>query len=335
MPLKIKLLKTIYRSGGFTPFHRLNRRKLLVLTYHRFSSHKELNKVSAAEFSAHLEYLKKYTSVISLSEAVEHLAKQTRLPPNSTVITVDDGYRDTFDVAYPLLNSFGFPATLFAVTDFIDGKCWLWTDRIRFIFSNTKKTSLVIELDAGARFDVKWRSTKEASELGERINSILKQLPNAQKEAKIGVISDQLEVEVPRLPPVEYGPINWQQAREMEDHNFAVESHTATHPILTSLEPSGLNGELRRSKERIEKELSKTVNHFCYPNGNFNESVKRSVEDVGYRSAVSTDYGFNNGNEDPFALKRIGGHFAMENFAQSVSGFESAKLRFARMKYSA
>ena len=334
MALKTKLLNTAYRSGAFTPFHWFKRQKLLILTYHRFSLRKENNKLSADEFAAHLGYLKKHTNVISLSEAIELRASRTRLPPNAAVITVDDGYRDSFDVAYPILSSFGFPATLFAVADFVDGKCWLWTDLIRFVLSNTKKTSLAVEFGNGANINLKWCSVKERSGLAERINAVLKQLPKYRRDLMIKQISDLLEIDIPRSVPTEYASLTWQQAREMETHNIQIESHTATHPILTCVGESDLNHEVRNSKELLERELGKTVKHFCYPNGDFNPSVKKSVAAAGYRSAVTTQYGFNNGNEDPYALKRIGGARAIEHFAQSVSGFESAKLRVSGLKNS-
>ena len=330
MSLKKRILKAVYRSGIFVPFHWVNRQKLLILTYHRFSLQKDIDKVSSDQFASHLEYLKKYTTVISLSEATESLAKNKRLPPNATVITVDDGYRDAFDVAYPILNSFGFPATLFAVADFIDDKCWLWTDVMRFVLLNTSSPSLVVGLEGGERIDEKLEGVEGRFELAERLNSILKRLPQVRKQAQIKQISDLLGVEVPASPPAAYAAISWQQAREMDSHNLQIESHTTTHPILTTVDQFDLDYELRNSKERLEKALDKTVKHFCYPNGNFNESVKQSVKDTGYQSAVSTDYGFNDDRADRFSLKRIGGPFAVENFAQSVSGFEAAKMFVTR-----
>jgi peptidoglycan/xylan/chitin deacetylase (PgdA/CDA1 family) len=332
MSLKKRLLTAGFQSGVFAPFHWLNRHRLLILTYHRFSLHREINKLSFDEFSAHLEYLKKHTNVISLAEAIESLAKPTSLPPNATVITVDDGYRDAFDIAGPLLNSFGFPATLFAIADFVDGKCWLWTDLIRFVLLSTKRTSLVVQFEGGAKIDEKLADIKQRIELAERINSLLKRLRRADREAQIKRMSDLLEVELPSSPPPEYAPLTWEQAREMEKNDFQIESHTTTHPILTSVDQFDLDYELRNSKERLEKALDKTVKHFCYPNGNFNEFVKQSVKDAGYHSAVTTNYGFNDDQADPFSLKRVPGVFALENFAQSVSGFEAAKMAVSRKK---
>ena len=49
------------------------------------------------------------------------------LPAKSVVITIDDGYRSTYEIAYPILRKFGFPATVFLYTDFVgasDAMTW-------------------------------------------------------------------------------------------------------------------------------------------------------------------------------------------------------------------
>jgi hypothetical protein len=69
--VKKTLLKTIHKIGGFAPFHRMTRGKLLVLMYHRFSREQHPSRISAAEFRAHREYLRKNCSVLSLNEAIE------------------------------------------------------------------------------------------------------------------------------------------------------------------------------------------------------------------------------------------------------------------------
>jgi peptidoglycan/xylan/chitin deacetylase (PgdA/CDA1 family) len=42
------------------------------------------------------------------------------LPPKPVIITMDDGYRDNYENAFPILREFGFEATFFVVTEFVD-----------------------------------------------------------------------------------------------------------------------------------------------------------------------------------------------------------------------
>ncbi len=110
--MKRALLKTMYNLGAFAPFHLASREKILILTYHRFSRERSEHKISSAEFAAHLEYLSRHNRVLSLAETIDCLRNEKSLPANTVVITIDDGYADAYEVAFPLLKKFDLPATL-------------------------------------------------------------------------------------------------------------------------------------------------------------------------------------------------------------------------------
>ncbi len=319
--LKKKILKTIYNLGGFAPFHWARREDVLILTYHRFSKEKHPFKTSAAEFSAHLEYLKKHNHVLSLND----LLGVKKLPPNSVVITIDDGYADAYEIAFPALKSFDFPATLFAITDFVEGKIWLWTDKMRYVLLETKAKKMRVRFENYGIIEAVLTDEIQRLKLADKVNSILKKLPNAEKETKILEIAESLNVEIPEVPSAEFSALNWEMAREMDAENLKIESHTVTHPILTNIDEDQLDFELKISKERLENNLEKPVEIFCYPNGAFDENVWKSVEKANYKCAVTTCYGFVKNIENKFLLNRIDAQNDIVDFAQSVSGFEAIK----------
>ena len=323
--MKKTLLKAIYTSGGFVPFHWAYRRKVLILTYHRFSSEKEYGKVSAKDFKKHLEYLNKYHRVLPLAETIDRLKDDKSLPANTTVITIDDGYADAYDVAFPLLKEFGFPATVYAITDFVDAKIWLWTDLMRYVLLNTKADSISIEFSSGETVKSDLTDQINRIEQASRINARLKKLPNEQKDSKIKEIARELGVKIPAMPPTEFAPMNWHQAREMDADGIRIESHSVTHPILTNVGPGTLDLEMRTSKNRLEEVLERPVGHFCYPNGSLDRQVRNAAKNAGYTSAVTTAYGFNDALTDQFLMNRIDAQSAIESFAQSASGFEAAR----------
>jgi peptidoglycan/xylan/chitin deacetylase (PgdA/CDA1 family) len=92
----------------------------LVLGYHAVSSTwRGQLAVPEALLGSQLGYLKKGGFVgLTLSEAERRRAEGT-LPPKSVVVTFDDGYASTLR-AVPILAAFGFPGTVFVVTDFVD-----------------------------------------------------------------------------------------------------------------------------------------------------------------------------------------------------------------------
>jgi peptidoglycan/xylan/chitin deacetylase (PgdA/CDA1 family) len=313
----------MYNFGAFAPFHRANRDKILILTYHRFSREKSQFNVSAVEFTAHLEYLSKYGWVLSLAETIDCLQNGKPLPPNVVVITIDDGYSDAFEIAFPILKKFEIPATIYAVTDFLDAKCWLWTDLMRFVLLETEANSIKIEFENQDYVEAILDDETKRIETASRINSRLKKLSNERKESKIKEIAADLKVSIPELPTKDFAPMSWEQARELDAQNVKIESHTVTHPILTNIGQSQLDFELQNSKKRLENVLDREIEHFCYPNGSLNETVWNAVKNSGYKCAVTTEYGFNEKAENPFLLKRIGAQSVIENFAQSTSGFEA------------
>ncbi|HEX7380866.1 MAG TPA: polysaccharide deacetylase family protein [Nevskiaceae bacterium] len=82
-------------------------------------------------------------------------------------------------------------------------------------------------------------------------------------------------------------------------------SHTLSHPWLTRLPEADAREEIAASKKRLEDAFGVAVDHFCYPYGDWNPRVRDLVQEAGYRTAVTTEFGVNDGTGDPFALRRI------------------------------
>jgi len=86
-------------------------------------------------------------------------------------------------------------------------------------------------------------------------------------------------------------------------------SHSATHPILSSITDDESREELRRSRAEIEEGMGRGVSAFCFPNGlpgDFRPSQVRQVEDAGYTCSVTADFGMVKSGGDRFQLPRIG-----------------------------
>lgn len=324
--MKKTFLNLLYETGAFAPFHRFNRNRILILTYHRFGETETSFAVSRRQFAAHLAYLTKYRKVLSFDEISERLQNGEKLPENAAIITIDDGYRDAYEIAFPLLKKFAAPATLFAVTDFIDGKIWVWTDKMRFIAARMKTEKSTIEIGT-ERIELENKTADKIFLSGSKANSVLKKMPDAEKDREIECIARELKVEMPDLPPETSAPLSWTQAREMETGGVSFQSHTVTHPMLTQVGENRLNFELNESKQKLEEILQKKINAFCYPSGVFDEKVWQAVKQNDYKCAVTTRYGFNTENANRFLLNRIDAQPDAVHFAQSVSGFEDFRQK--------
>ncbi len=283
-----------HAAGGTAVTRRRNRNAVRILMYHRFPAQSVLEEQCA--------HLKKYYRPASLDEIGWWLRRKTDLPQQTVVFTVDDGYRDFYLNAFPVLSAYGIPALVYLATDMIDQKSCLWVDWVKILFKFSPR--------------------------GDEVKQWLKTVPNAERLQYLAQLPEMLGLK--ELPPVpeEYAPLSWDEAREMAGKGMAFGAHTCSHAILSRLETRDLiREELARSKARIEKELGAPVLHFCYPNGNPGDFTDETVEvakECGYLTAVTGWKGVNLAGTDPFRLRRI--HQEPWNpairFAQQVAGLK-------------
>ena len=95
-----------------------------VVVYHKFAKKStDLMTLSENAFEEQMRFLKeKGYRVISVDAFFDFLDYRVPLPPKAVVITIDDGWRSFYDIAFPILKRYGYPATLFVYTDFISGR---------------------------------------------------------------------------------------------------------------------------------------------------------------------------------------------------------------------
>ena len=91
-----------------------------ILCYHRFGANRSAMTITAQAFEAQMDYLADNGyRVISLAQLATFLEGKQPLPKKTVAITIDDGYRATYQIAYPILKKYNFPATVYLYTDFV------------------------------------------------------------------------------------------------------------------------------------------------------------------------------------------------------------------------
>jgi peptidoglycan/xylan/chitin deacetylase (PgdA/CDA1 family) len=274
-----------HHAGGLHLLRWLNRNGLRILMYHRFAD--------AQGLEAQCRHLRDYYRPLSLTEAADSLRARKPLPPNSAVVTVDDGHRDFFEIAYPVFSAYRIPVTVYLVTDFLDRRLWLWADQVRYAFEHTKLQTEEQKKSAA-------RETCEA----------LKLLPNEERLAALAGLAERLQVQIPEQPPDGCEAVTWDEVRAMAGNGVEFGAHTRTHPVLSRVSARAeLDGEIAGSKRRIEEVLGSPVRHFCYPNGLMRDISAEAVDAVrqaGFETAVTTESGVNAAGHDPLLLRRLG-----------------------------
>ena len=111
IPLRVTNPTGVYPSGYLT---------VPILCYHRFGPRPSQLAVTPAAFEAQMDYLARNGyHVIPLSSLLGFLERGEPVPRKSVVLTIDDGYRSTYEVAFPILRKYGFQATVFLYSDFV------------------------------------------------------------------------------------------------------------------------------------------------------------------------------------------------------------------------
>ena len=318
-------------AGAFAPFRLANRGKTLIVMYHRFRETADGRSTTAQCFRDQLDYLSEHYRIVPLSFLADHLARGVPVPPGLAVITIDDGYRDCYEIAFPILRERNIPATAFVVTGFIDQETWLWTDKVRYLTARAAGSFLETHIDDQS---LRIRLDGRASRLrgADRVNTELKLIADDAKDDAIREIADSLGVSLPDAPPDEFLPLTWEHVREMDSSVIEIGSHTVTHPILTQTGTKRIRYELAESRARLEGVLRRRVDLLGYPNGNHDPSVQDEAARAGYRCAVTADYGLNNGGSNPLALRRIHTEHDLAHFVKNTSGFEEFRQRLTHIR---
>jgi peptidoglycan/xylan/chitin deacetylase (PgdA/CDA1 family) len=305
--LKLVARAAFYKAGGVGMARWINRRGLRILMYHRFSRRGDLVRQCA--------HIRANYAPVSMTQVAAWLEHKAGLPENALAVTVDDGYRDFYQVAYPVFREYGIPATVYLVSEFLDRHLWLWVDQVRYAFLHGQAASADL-----ATPQARQRAAYEMTEAAKRI-------PNAERLRLLAGLADQLRVLLPREAPAGYEPLRWDEVREMAAAGIEFGAHTRTHPVLSRVAGAEeLADEIGGSKRQIEQQLGRPVDHFCYPNGShedFGADAVAAVRLAGFRTAVTTEKGLNYSGADRFQLLRIGVEPGLDQdyFERCAAGF--------------
>jgi peptidoglycan/xylan/chitin deacetylase (PgdA/CDA1 family) len=300
-------LRCNYDGAGKLAFPFVRRRSfgnVQILVYHRVNDDRDpfFPGTPVKVFRQQMEYLAANYNVTSLEDAVDGMVRKD-VPDNVVVITFDDGYRDNYINAFPILKDLSLPATIFLATDSIGSGRALWHDRV---FSAFRRTSVAF-LEGFGTSSSKYRLATIDEKLfaQQEVLNFLRSRDDGEREFWIDFLIDKLEVtdccEAPGLM------LSWEEANIMHNSGVSFGSHTVTHPILSKLPYQRAREEIERSKDMIEARLHVPVKTFAYPNGrthDFNECTKRLLKQAGYICALTTNFGANEIDQDLFELRR-------------------------------
>lgn len=219
-------------------------------------------------------------AIIGLDEAISYCDVRDTVPARLAVsFTVDDGYEDFADVAWPVFREFDCPVSIFVVPGAINGSDWFWWDKLDFIMRHGIRPGINVEV-GGQRFQEHWTDDESRYNAYERITAQLKRISYDALQTFLLQYRLAARVDLPTLAPAGYRVMGWQQLRALEAEGVRIGPHSMTHPVLSRCSADQVQDEISASVECVRRELQNPLPVFCYPNGRPDDHGEREWECV-------------------------------------------------------
>jgi len=325
--MKSWLISTAGKLGGYHLARLLTRKQPKILMYHRFSETQNSHAVSRAGFERQLRIIKRWFQPMTLTQLAHSIEEHGRAPANAVVITVDDGYQDFYEVAYPLLRQYEVPATFFVTTGFINRELWLWPDQVFWLLARMPE-GMGPHPIAGLTLDM----NRPEGELWQALINHFLLIPNKDRLAGIAALEQLFGQNLPTEAPQEYASSEWAQLEEMQKNGIEIGGHTYSHPSLGHMTNDEVSQELERTCNLLTDNLGASPRSFCYPNGSpedYSETIKKQVREAGFTAAVTAFSDHYNLQFD-YAWRRFVGTEEDFQFHKSLFGVEHLGNKFRR-----
>ena len=314
MPSKKELLAQAASLTGVT--HALGllaqRPGLLILNYHRVGDKHQtpydsgLFSCTAAEFAWQVGWLKRRFQMLTLPQALDIVHGRVTPPRTCVLLTFDDGYRDNFVEAFPILAAHQVPATFFLPTAFVGTGRLPWWDEIAWIIKCSTEDHIRLTYPQNAAFDL---SGLDRPEVVTAVLNLFKNAVSVDTERFLDELATASGCPRPG-DEAERCFINWDEARAMQQTGMCFGSHTHTHEILGRLPYAQQLEEVSTSRRILEKQLGGIVDTLAYPRGkkgSFSDETFNALREAGYTTAFTFSGGFNQpGANRPFQVLRAG-----------------------------
>jgi peptidoglycan/xylan/chitin deacetylase (PgdA/CDA1 family) len=279
----------------------------LILGYHRIGDGSEspfdrgLWSATGEEFDRQLEYLARNFEVVGPDALLASGSPRRR----RVVLTFDDGYRDNFDVAFPLLRRHGLPAIFFLATGFLAAPTVPWWDEIAWMVRHSKERAI----PGGEWLDGPLcLAEPDRTRTVKALTSTYKRLPGAKTADFMDFLGEATGSGRCGAEEARALWMSWDMVREISAGGMWIGGHTATHPVLARLPLERQREEVATCLSAIRRKAGVEPAHFSYPVGlpdSFDKNTRACLRDNGIELAFSLHGGYaTHGGMDPYNVPR-------------------------------
>jgi len=240
--------------------------------------------------------------ILSLRGAIQATKMKQKLPANSFVVTFDDGFKDNYTKAFPILKKLGIHATFFVMGEpsFLGKMRWL--DKLYYIIDHAKKKNVTFEFKR-IRFDLDFTSKDSIN----KIKDFLKKSSHRKREGFLSRLLKILRIKIPqRDTKALYMDKN--DILDLVNSGMDIGVHTMTHPDLKQIPFSEAKSEILRCMKLIKRISKSEEVSFAYPfgwHGTYNKKIINFLRRNGFLCACTTIPGENSESTSLFELRRM------------------------------
>lgn len=276
--------------------------RLVIFTYHRVLPMADPllpGEPTREHLRRHAQFMARYLNVMPLAEGVERLFDGS-LPARAACITFDDGYRNNYELAAPILDEHGLTATFFIATGAVDTGA-MFND---IVIEAVRRAPARLDL---ASFDLgTWDCGSPSARL-RTVGLLLEQIkyrPHDERQ----VLCREIFRSVTREPPPDM-MMSPEMIRDLARRGYEIGGHTISHPILANLDPCRARQEIAGCRDWLTEVTGAPPITFAYPNGrpgvDFRPEHGAMLEELGFRCAVSTEWSVATPAASRYALPRL------------------------------
>lgn len=243
--------------------------------------------------------------IVTLDEARERIVA-SGAGRRFVCFTLDDGYRDNLEHAWPVFKKHGAPFTIYVSSDFPAGNGELWWVALETVIAGV--ATLEVDLGAGPEH-VPAASVAEKQTAFHRLYGWLREVDEDRQRAFVRALCEAHGVDQGAL--CREAIMTWDELRKIaRDPLATIGAHTAGHYALGKLSKKRARDEMKKGADVIEAELGARPLHLSYPYGDATSAGPRDfalAEDLGFRTAVTTRKGvlFPEHRDHLMALPRV------------------------------
>ncbi len=227
--------------------------------------------------------------IVSLDEATDRIRTGGE-GRRFACFTLDDGYRDNLQQAYPIFTRHQAPFAIYVPSDYPDGKGDLWW----FAVEKAVLAQDVVEIEApGGVERIPAKSDAEKQQAFNRIYSHLRNMNEDDARRTVARMCAAAGVDTERL--CRELVMTWDEIRELNANPLVtIGAHTKSHYALARLPEQRARDEMQRGADRLAEEIGAWPLHLSYPYGDANSAGPREFRiaaELGFKTAVTTRKG--------------------------------------------